>query len=129
VGELSAEDVDYYSIPVAAGAFVTGSTFDLTPVGGPALDTLLGVFHPSGALMGFNDDDGPGLLSAFAFVAPVSGVYTFAITGFGDADFNGSGHTELGPYRLVVSVPEPAGAVLLIGLAGVLLSAYPRRRN
>jgi hypothetical protein len=121
-------DVDYFSMPIAAGAFVTGSTFDFTPVGGPALDTLLGVFDPGGALMGFNDDDGPALLSALAFVAPVSGVYSFAVTGFGDPDFDGTGHSETGVFRLVVSVPEPAGMTLLVGLGCILASARRRRR-
>jgi hypothetical protein len=125
-GDLMPGDVDYFSMPIVAGSFVTGSTFDFLPAGGPAVDTLLGVFDPSGALMGANDDDGPAFLSALAFVAPVTGVYSFAVTGFGDTDFDGIGHTEVGPYRLVVSVPEPAAVTVPIGLLALLCRSTRR---
>ena len=115
-GFLVAGDADYFSLTVVSGAFVTVSIFDFTPIGGPALDTMLGVFDPGGTLMGFDDDDGPALLSSLAFIAPVGGTYSFAVTGFGDFDFDGTGHSETGPYRLVVSasVPEPSSMMLIL---------------
>jgi hypothetical protein len=124
-GALVTGDVDYFFLPIAAGTFVTGSVYDFTPVGGPAMDTLLGVFDPGGLLLGFDDDEGPFFNSGLAFVAPATGVYTFAVSGFGDPDFDGIGHTAVGPYRLVVSVPAP-GAISLLVLGG-LIGARRRR--
>lgn len=124
LGIPGATDVDYYSLFIPAGSFVTASVFDFTPVGGPPIDTVLGVFDPLGLPLGLDDDEGPGLNSGLAFFAPTAGVYSFAVTGFPDFTFTGS-HTESGPYRLVVSIPTP-GALAMLGLS---MLALGRRRH
>jgi hypothetical protein len=88
------------------------------------MDTMLGAFLPGGALIGYDDDEGPGLNSGLAFITPVSGLYTFAVTGFPDSGFVGS-HGETGPYRVVVSIPAP-GSLCLLGI-GALLTVRRRR--
>ncbi len=66
----------------------------------------------------------------YNFIAPQTGTYTLALTGYGDWDFDGVGHPEAFDYRMVVSVPEPGSAALLalaVMLAGTL--AHTRRRR
>lgn len=114
-GALVAGDVDYYSFTARAGDIVTVESASL--IGG--FDTLLALFSDTATLVFFDDDDSVGVQSALYFLAPYSGTYTIAVSGFGDSDFNGSGHTEEGNYALVVSVPAP-GAAAMLGLAGLI---------
>lgn len=138
-GALLGGDVDFISCFFNAGDYVTAGVFDRTSGSLDGTDndgnetsldndSLLGVFGPGGTLLDFDDDAGPGFLSAIHFYVPVSGVYAFAVTGFGDGDFDGLGHTESFNYRLVVGMdPIPAPGVLA-PLAGLLLAARRRRR-
>ncbi len=67
-----------------------------------------------------DDDDGIGLLSAFSFFVPESGVWSIAVSGFGDDAFDGT-HGESFDYFVAFGVnPVPAPAALaLFGLAGL----------
>lgn len=122
-GFLGADDVDFFKVDLVAGVLATASIFDYTPEDGFDNDSILGVFDPGGTLFDFDDDDGPGFLSSIHFFPPVSGEWAFAVSGFGDDDFDGS-HGEEFQYRLVVT-PEPSAFGLL--LVGAALVARKRR--
>ncbi|MDX2200752.1 MAG: PEP-CTERM sorting domain-containing protein [Phycisphaerae bacterium] len=115
-GSLNPGDVDYFSFDLAQGDRVAVATYDFAGPNVSNLDTLLGVFGPGGALFDSDDDDNIGFLSAYQFVVPTSGRWSFAVSGFGDSDFNGTGHTEEGDYKFVFAInpiPEPASLSLL----------------
>jgi hypothetical protein len=75
--------------------------------GGEFHDPLLGVRAPSGgAPIAADDDGGPGFLPRLALRAEETGWFTVLVTGFGDTDFDGSGHVETLRYRLVVAIEQ-----------------------
>ncbi len=126
-GTLTAGDVDYFAVTMGAGDVLSAMT---TGLQSQSLDTLLGVLDASGLLL--NNDDaggdsrGSNFESSLRFVAPAAGTYYIAVTGYGDSDFNGSGHTEDGAYGLTLSVVPAPGAAALLGLG--MLAAGRRRR-
>lgn len=74
-------------------------------------DGVLGVFDSAGALVGFDDDDGAGLLPLVVGRADGLGRMWVAVSGFNDADFDGYGesvdlplcpHPQVGVYELRV---------------------------
>lgn len=116
-GYLGALDVDFYTVFLPADTLVTASIFDYTPDLPIDNDSILGVFDPGGAIFDEDDDDGPGRLSSIHFFPPVSGMWGFAVSGFGDAGAYVGDHEEEFQYRLVLSIPEPATiGLLLLGL-------------
>lgn len=124
---LGADDVDFYTIDLVANELYTVSVFDFTPGDPFDNDSILGIFNPDGTLFLFDDDGGPGFLSAIAFTVPKAGRYAFTVSGFGDNDFIGE-HGEEFDYLLVVGSTVPApGALALLAIAG--LSAARRRRR
>lgn len=140
-GALSTGDVDYFTFFFNAGDYVTSAIFDLTtdplPPDGDVSDgnengdsdSLLGIFGPGGVLLDSDDDAGAGRTSAHHFIVPTTGLYAFAVSGFGDPNFDGVGHSEAFEYRLLVGInpiPGPAGASVL-AIAGAAM--LRRRRN
>ncbi|MGH7289516.1 MAG: hypothetical protein ACREI8_16010 [Myxococcota bacterium] len=103
-GSLEPGEVDLYAVRLRAGELLTLSLRDAE--GGEFHDPLIGVFAPSQQVqpLALDDDGGPGFLPRLALRAPRSGVFTVAVTGFGDDDFDGSGHSERLGYRLVVGL-------------------------
>lgn len=94
-------DVDYYRVPLNAG-----DTLLAEIVTGSSLDSLLGLFDPSGStLVAVDDDGGTGFLSRIVYNVPTSGVYYLAVTTFGDTDFTGDG-TSGGRYVLQVDTVD-----------------------
>jgi hypothetical protein len=65
------------------------------------LDTFLGWLDDTGLLISSNDDYGNGALSRILGIVPASGMLTFAVTGFGDFDFEGL-HHQAGGYDLEI---------------------------
>lgn len=127
-GDTTPDGIDFYSFDFTSGSLVTGSVFDFTPDIPDDNDSLLGVFAPDGTLFDFDDDDGPGLLSSISFITTSTGRWSFAVSGFGDSDFNGDGHDENFDYAFVVSVVIPTpGSAALLGLGG--LAMLRRRRD
>lgn len=125
-GAVSTSDVDYFSFDLTAGDRVGLSIFDFT-ADDDDNDSLLGIFAPDGTLFDSDDDDGIGLLSMYQFEVPTTGRWAFAVSGFGDDDFNGLGHDENYDYKLgfvINPIPEPGSLALLA--AGLL--ALSRRR-
>ena len=101
-------DVDWFAlrVPKAGDVTIISTPLDaLEPLAVP--DTLVGVTDAGGTLLVSNDDAGDddpdaGLGSAVRiFVAAPTTLY-IAVTGFSDAEFDGS-HTETGRYALTVS--------------------------
>src|SRR5262249_39750012 len=90
-GSISPRDVDYISFSLSLGDFVGVTLFDYLGTGG---DSLLGVYNPAGTLVMTDDDSGPGLFSMLQFTADSAGVWSVAITGHGDTDFDGIGHSQ-----------------------------------
>lgn len=95
---FAGSDVDFFTFSgLTPGGPFTATTFDPDNA---ELDTILGWFDESGAQLDFNDDIDPGnLLSKIEGTIPANGMLTFAVSGFGDDDFQGS-HGEAGPYEL-----------------------------
>ena len=79
---------------------------------GNLLDSVIGLFDPSGNLIATDDDGGTGLLSRLVFPITTSGIYSFAISAFADFDFNGDGGSG-GRYVMDVSVID--GIPLTLG--------------
>lgn len=130
VGVMSldpAEDVDWFVIELFAGEYLTAITYPIADGTENNPDTMMALFDSSGTELDFNDDAN-GFGSALRYRIAADGRYFLAITGFGDRDFNGSGHAEMGEYILTVSVvPEPA-TMLALG-AGLAALAVRRRRK
>lgn len=101
-GRLAPGDVDRFSFRLRRGAVLTAALLD--GEGGEFHDPVLGVFGPGDAEpVALDDDGGPGFLPRLALRAGEGGVFTLAVSGFGDSDFDGSGHEERLRYRLVVA--------------------------
>jgi hypothetical protein len=109
-GALQPGDVDFYSFSVSAGDFVTLAVVDSGR--GSHADPALRVFDASNAVVATDDDSGPGFLPSLRLIVPSGGGGTWkvAVTGFGDADFDGSGHSEDFDYELVIGAEPPAFA-------------------
>jgi len=103
-GALAPGEARRHRVYVREGELLTASLRDTR--GGEFHDPLLGVFAPSSATqpVAADDDGGPGFLPRLALRAAESGWFALAVTGFGDADFDGSGHSEHLRYRLVVAI-------------------------
>lgn len=122
-GSLAPGDVDYFSFDLQAGDFVAAAVYDFTPDSGTDNDSLLGVFGPGGVFFDDDDDDGPGFLSAIHLFADSDGEWSFAVSGFGDDNFDGS-HQETFDYKFVFAInpiPEPASLSLLLAGAAFAL--------
>lgn len=105
-GALRPGVVNRHRIFVREGELLTASLRD--SAGGEFHDPLLGVLAPSSGAqpVAADDDGGPGFLPRLALRAEETGWFTVLVTGFGDADFDGSGHTETLRYRLVLAVEQ-----------------------
>lgn len=113
-GALAPDDVDHVAFDLQVGDLLTveGSSDDDGSFGDPAIRLL----DPQGTAVAEDDDAGGGFLPAIAYRVPVGGAgrYVLAITGFGDAEFDGAAsgasHAETGDYRMVASVvTDPPG--------------------
>lgn len=91
-------DIDFFTFTgLTPGAAFTAQTADPTS---SDIDTVLGWFDATGALVAADDDGAGGLLSLLMGNVPANGRLTFAVTGFGDdEDFTGI-HFEEGAYQL-----------------------------
>ena len=106
--QLAAGDVDFYSFPVSDGDFVTLSVIEAGD--GAFHDAQIRLYDASDAVVAQDDDSGPGFLPALRVRVPAGGGGTWkvAVTGFGDADFDGVGHGEDFAYQLVIGAEPPA---------------------
>jgi hypothetical protein len=97
-------DVDFFTFTgLTAGTSFTATTSDPNETN---LDTYLGWFDSTGALVADNDDiDLPGgnYLSSLSGVVPANGMLTLAVAGTGDFGFIGD-HDVAGGYELQVEV-------------------------
>jgi hypothetical protein len=101
-GRLTPGDVDRFSFRLRAGEVLTASLQE--GGAGEFHDPVLAVFGPGDTTpVARSDDGGPGFLPRLALRADRDGVWQVALSGFGDADFDGSGHEERLRYRLVLA--------------------------
>jgi hypothetical protein len=125
-GNLGNGDVDFYSVFVKApGILIAAAIFDFTPLNGIDNDSYIGLYDPDCNLVAVDDDTNdvgsPNFLSALHWIVDRPGLWTWAITGFGDQNFDGQGHNENFPYLLLLGMtPEPGTMGLLLLGAGLL---------
>jgi hypothetical protein len=101
-GRLTPGDVDRFSFRLREGEVLTASLQDGED--GEFHDPVLAVFGPGDTVpIAQSDDGGPGFLPRLAVRADRPGVWQVAVTGFGDTDFDGSGHEERLRYQLVLA--------------------------
>jgi len=105
-GSISPGDVDYFAFDLAADQLVSLAV--VTADEGALSDPSLALFDPSGALAATDDDSGPGFLPALRLRVAQAGTWKVAVSGFGDATFNGSSHTEHFDYRLIIAASPPS---------------------
>jgi hypothetical protein len=98
-------DVDFFTFTGLAPGFpFTAQTYDslwppdLWPHSG--VDTVLGWFDATGALLDANDDGGTGLLSRITGVVPANGKLTFAVSGYLDDENFFGNHVQSGIFTL-----------------------------
>jgi hypothetical protein len=105
-GRLRPGDVDRFTFRLSEGEILTASLYD--GESGEFNDALLGVFSPgpTPTLFARSDDDGPGFMPRLAVRADERGLWTVAVTGFGDDAFTGAGHTQDFSYQLVVAIAD-----------------------
>jgi hypothetical protein len=97
----SPADADYYGFAVpAGGAFVWVRTFDAGGSACTGVDTLAELYSASGALLGSDDDGGPGLCSDLFLWEP-EGTYYAAVRHGGVAG-------DAFPYTFLVTLIPPA---------------------
>ena len=101
-GVTVGSDVDFFTFTgLTPGANFSAETMEL---GFAQIDTFLGWFDNSGNLLATNDDIEPGnLLSQIEGMVPANGKLTFAVTGYGDADFVGT-HDQDAEYSLQLTI-------------------------
>ena len=122
-------------------------------------DTVMALLDSEGNVLVLNDDaggdgtefdppltdvgsdspyDGFPLGSVIRALIPDDGTYYLAVSGFGDNDFDGIidgdsvGHGEIGRYSLLVGVmtiPEPASGMLVMGVMGWMFGRRQGRRH
>jgi hypothetical protein len=101
INEPTGGDVDFFTFTgLAPGATFRAETSD--PMSD--LNTFLYWYNAAGAVIGIDDNSGPGSFSRLDGVVPENGQLTFAVTGFGDI-VNGmpaGEHTEDGSYQLAI---------------------------
>jgi hypothetical protein len=127
-GTLAPGAAARHGVRLREGELLTVSLHDAD--GGELADPVLGVFAPSDPSqpVASDDDGGPGFLPRLALRAAESGLFTIAVSGFGDDDFDGSGHREQVAYRLVLAV-ESDPARLADDERGRPLDMLPLRRG
>jgi hypothetical protein len=103
---ITGGDVDFYTFTgFAPGLPFSAQTYDtlsFPPLSGPhsGVDTVLGWFDATGALVDADDDGAGGLLSRITGVVPADGKLTFAVSGFLDDENFVGNHTQSGHYTL-----------------------------
>lgn len=101
-GRLVPGDADRFFFRLREGEILTAALLD--GENGEFHDPVLAVFGPGDdAPVARSDDGGPGFLPRLALRADRAGVWKVVVTGFGDADFDGSGHEERLRYELVLA--------------------------
>ncbi len=123
-GDTTTHGIDFFAFPVAQSGYrVLISLFDSTPA---SADSMVGLFNPSGVLIATATS--AGTVSLDSGPLTTTGTYRVAVTGAGDAGFNGTGHQSQFTYAMLlgVNVPAPATAALLS--LGGLVGLRRRRR-
>jgi len=119
------DSADYYSFFAGAGSQISLRVYTADE-NDPALDPVLALFSPTGALL-LSDDDTFGYTPAILrYAVTTSGLYSVAVSGSGDFTFTGGGSSGW-DYKLTAVVPLPAAVWLMLG--GILTMGSFMRRN
>jgi hypothetical protein len=133
-GTIVQGDVDWFSFTLdntaSLAVFAAFST-------GAGADGVMQLVDAAGVVIGFNDDDGIGLMPALQAESLAAGTYYIGLSGFGDQGaasvgttniFTGGNHDENFAYKLTFGftvIPAP-GALAMLGFGGALMA---RRRR
>lgn len=133
-GTIVQGDVDWFSFTLdntaSLAVFAAFSS-------GSGDDGVMQLVDAAGVVIGFNDDDGIGLMPALQATSLAAGTYFIGLSGFGDQGsssvgttniFTGGNHSENFAYKLTFGftvIPAP-GALAMLGFGGALMA---RRRR
>ncbi len=133
-GAIGLGDADWFSFTLTdTASLAVFAGFSSTA----GADGVMQLVDSNGIVIGFDDDNGVGLMPALQVESLAAGTYYVGISGFGDSFsssvgttdvFDGLGHEETFAYKLTIAatvVPAPASLAML-GLGGAF--AARRRR-
>lgn len=105
VSGFAGGDVDFFTFPdLTPGAAFSAETSSIGEI-----DTVLGWYNDTGAIIAQDDDSGDGVWSLLAGIVPASGQLTFAVTGSGDGSFAGE-HGQQDFYDLQLTIDGAGSA-------------------
>ena len=108
----AAGDIDFFSFTAEAGQYL------IAEIARGQIDSVLGLFNSSGALITLDDDGGQALLSRIEGTLPADGTYTLAVTFCCDYDFDGVDAGQGAPFdggRYVLDLQVLDGIPLALG--------------
>ncbi|MEZ6192489.1 MAG: hypothetical protein R3C45_14530 [Phycisphaerales bacterium] len=113
---VAVNDVDFFEFT----GLIPGTAYVAEVTGPEYLDTYMGLFDGVGNLLATDDDGGQLAFSRLLGTADAGGSLVYAVTGYGDLDFQG-GHESVGAYTLGLKVAGDLDGDGFVGIADLNL--------